>query len=291
MWIRYEWMHDNRIFNLADERAYKWLRDTLIRMIRDNGIDIYRQDFNLDPLPFWRAADAEGRRGYTENRYVTNLYRLLDALLAEFPGLLIDNCAGGGNRLDFEMNTRSVPMWRSDTGCHPAAEGSPTLLWNQNQTLGLTRYLPYHATATWTTDTNAFRSAETMGLACNLDVLNDAFDSDCAKYPLEEMNALRSFWDGDFYPLTQASCEDNVWAAYQLDRDGSGFCMFFRRKNAPESCTFTLGAIDPAAQYAVALTDNDYRRTELSLPGRELARFAAEIGEPDESLVLEYRRL
>ena len=27
--------------------------------IAENGVDIYRQDFNFDPLPYWREADEE----------------------------------------------------------------------------------------------------------------------------------------------------------------------------------------------------------------------------------------
>ena len=281
----------NRLFNLAKEDAYRWLRDTLVRMIRDNGVDIYRQDFNMDPLPYWRLADEEGRKGYTENRYITNLYRLWDDLLAEFPGLLIDNCSSGGRRLDYEMNMRSVPMWRSDTGCFPASENAPTHLWNQNQTLGLTRYLPYHATATWTEETNAFRSAATMGLACNLDVMNDAFDAEAALRPLEELVRLRALWGGDFYPLTEASKETDVWAAYQLACVDEGFCAFFRRDNAPESAAFAIQAIDGDAEYEIILTDNAFHKTVKRVRGAALAQFDARIEKGGESLILEYRKL
>jgi len=36
-------------------------------------------------------------------KHIEGLYSFLDYLLAHKPSLVIDNCAGGGRRLDFEM--------------------------------------------------------------------------------------------------------------------------------------------------------------------------------------------
>ncbi len=294
-----EWLLENgkpnnifRIFALYREDAYLWLRDTLFRIIRDHGIDIYRQDCCFGPSPYWRHHEEADRQGYIENKHITNLYRLWDALLAEFPGLLIDNCAGGGGRIDYELLSRSVPLWRSDSGCHPSDEVHPTYWWHQNQTLGISRYIPYHATASWTTDTNTFRSAMTMGIACNFEVMSENFDAESTKKPLRELISLRDYWDGDFYPLTPAVYGDEVWCAYQLADGDRGFCAFFRRENAPEDkMTFRLNAIDGSKTYEVTLTDEHYHKTVLTLNGRELASFTAEIPHGKESLILVYKAI
>ncbi|MBQ5987217.1 MAG: alpha-galactosidase, partial [Clostridia bacterium] len=89
--------------NLANDDACEYLGDLIANSIRDNKVGLYRQDFNFTPLPFWEKADKElygGRKGVAENHYVTNLYRYLDRLLEVNPGLIIDNCASGGKRLD-----------------------------------------------------------------------------------------------------------------------------------------------------------------------------------------------
>lgn len=52
----------------------------------------------------------------TEIRFVEGHYAMWDELREKNPGLWIDNCAGGGRRIDLEMCMRSVPLWRSDTG-------------------------------------------------------------------------------------------------------------------------------------------------------------------------------
>jgi hypothetical protein len=46
-------------------------------LLVSEGIDIYRQDFNMDPLPHWRAKDAPDRQGITEMRHVTGLLKIL----------------------------------------------------------------------------------------------------------------------------------------------------------------------------------------------------------------------
>ena len=108
-----------RLYHLGDEAAYQWLEKTLLDLIADNGVDIYRQDFNTEPLPYWRENDEPDRHGICEIRHVNNLYRLWDALLEKNPGLMIDNCSSGGRRLDFAAMSRAVSLWRSDTGCFP----------------------------------------------------------------------------------------------------------------------------------------------------------------------------
>jgi alpha-galactosidase len=45
----------------------------------------------------WRASTSSGTR-----------------LLAANPGLFIDNCASGGQRIDLETCARSIPLWRTD---------------------------------------------------------------------------------------------------------------------------------------------------------------------------------
>ena len=281
----------NRLFNLADDEARSWLTDTLVRFIRTNGVDVYRQDFNMDPLEYWRRHDAPGRRGYTENRYITGLYALWDALAAEIPGLVIDNCSSGGRRLDWEMLSRSIPLWRSDTGCSPETEKEPKSVWNQNQTLGLTRYLPYHSCAVWTEKAYAFRSVATMSVACNFDVLAEDYDVEAAKKALHEFELLSPYWSGDFFPLTEAALADDRWAAFQLAVEGrtGGVCYFFRRKNAPEAAAFRLNGIDPDGTYVVQLRREDYSVQEKTMVGTDLLDYTAVIDEGNQSLILRYR--
>jgi len=144
--------------------------DLLSNRIREFGMDVYRNDFNIDPLDFWRSADAPDRQGITEIRYVEGHYALWDELRARHPGLWIDNCASGGRRIDLETLMRSVPLWRSDTGCAPGHAD-----WDQVQTIGLNQYLPLLTSCAWEPKAYILRSAATGGAITQFDYLNDQF--------------------------------------------------------------------------------------------------------------------
>ena len=58
------------MLNLGNQDARNWLTDHVDQLITDKGIDLYRQDFNIDPLGYWRANDAPDRQGITEIRHV-----------------------------------------------------------------------------------------------------------------------------------------------------------------------------------------------------------------------------
>ena len=42
------------LLNLGEVEVRNWLTDHVDRVLREQGISLYRQDFNMDPLSFWR---------------------------------------------------------------------------------------------------------------------------------------------------------------------------------------------------------------------------------------------
>ena len=62
-----EWIHggaEGGLLKLGDPACRAWLTDHIDRLITEQKIDFYRQDFNIDPLPYWRANDEkEGPSG------------------------------------------------------------------------------------------------------------------------------------------------------------------------------------------------------------------------------------
>ena len=94
--------------------------------------------FNMDPLPYWQAADAPNRQGMSEIRHIEGLYAFWDELLKRHPDLLIDNCASGGRRIDLETVGRSTPFWRTDGPRDPVA--------HQCHTYGLLSWVPLSST-------------------------------------------------------------------------------------------------------------------------------------------------
>src|SRR5262249_57401097 len=80
---RPEWVMGGRaggLLDLANPEAWRWVVDHVDGLLTDNRIDIYRQDFNIDPLLFWRTNDAPDRQGITEIRHVEGYLALWDEL-------------------------------------------------------------------------------------------------------------------------------------------------------------------------------------------------------------------
>ena len=84
------------LLNLGNPDALDWLINHISKTLTDQGIDFYRQDFNMDPLAFWRGADASDRQGMTENFYVQGYLAYWDALRKRHPNLRIDSHALSG---------------------------------------------------------------------------------------------------------------------------------------------------------------------------------------------------
>ncbi|MEI6603481.1 MAG: alpha-galactosidase, partial [Clostridia bacterium] len=287
-------IHKNqqRLFNFGDPKAREYMTELISNFIVEQGIDIYRQDFNMGIKHFWDANDEAGRSCFTEVKYIEGLYQFWDDLNERFPHLLIDNCSSGGRRIDLESCKRTVCLWRSDTGCFPMSDERNTDIWNQNQVLGLSKYIPYHATAVWSLNTYEFRSAMTAGIAVTFDVLSDDFNYERATQLMKEFQDQKKYWKGDFYPLTEATLDEDVWAGYQfhLKAENRGIVLLFRRKESPlQTKHFRLMGLNKEKKYEVKISDENLNITKKIITGSELlSGVAFEILEKRASLLIEY---
>jgi alpha-galactosidase len=280
---------DGGLYKLNAPVARRFLTDLLSTRITEYGIDIYRNDFNIDPLGFWRGNDAPDRQGMTEIRYVEGHYAMWDELLAKHPGLMIDNCASGGRRIDIETCMRSVPLWRSDTSCSP---GHPE--WNQLQTAGLSQYIPFHTACAWIPEPYDFRSAATIGAIAQFDYLAQGFPMDVAKASIAEAKENQKYWYGDFYLLSNVSIAPDQFMAYQFHRADleEGLVLAFRH---PE-CNYLgpivgLHGLNPEIAYVVEYIDDARHKTVKTVTGKDLFE-GTDLRIPSKggSLVIRYRR-
>ena len=106
----------NYLLNLGIKECTDWLIEKIDGFIKENGIKVYRQDFNFAPLRYWRENETYDRQGINENLYAQGYLRFWDALLERNPGLWIDSCASGGRRNDLETMRRSVTLHPTDYG-------------------------------------------------------------------------------------------------------------------------------------------------------------------------------
>ena len=293
-----EWMLDTEwpegseqstwyLFDLGNDEACDWLCKYYGDLIEENGIDYYRQDFNMLPAGYWRDADEPGRSGIKEIRHIENLYKFWDYLLERFPGLLIDNCASGGKRLDWESIGRSAPLWRSDYYHYDDPDGY------QCHTYGLNFFLPIHGTGILLPDQYSFRSSLSSALQCNWKVTEPGVSVLDMQQRIREYRDIREYYYEDYYPLSGTGdlTGSDVWLAYQMHRpsDDSGIVVAFRRQNAPDTeYTVRLGGLTPDASYTLVDCDT---QAETVRSGRELTEgLTLRLDNPKSSLLIKYRK-
>lgn len=263
--------------NLANDDCLEYITGIMQRSIEANGVDYLRIDSIPEPLPYWEEADSrwgEGRKGFTENHYVTNFYKMLDTLVANNPGLMIDNCCSGGKRLDLEMSRRSIPLWRSDYNCMDGeGKSKPDILEaTQSQTYGLSFWLPYNGTCAYIEGEYADR---TNIISCSQRL---------------GYQDVRAYMVGNYYPLDNGGLDTSRYLAMQFDTDASeGVALIYKRENVTDSnYTLVLSGLKADATYV--LYDYDNPDTKYELKGSELmsSGFELEINETPKAVIICY---
>jgi alpha-galactosidase len=94
---------------LGHREAREWMKGWLSRLVRDYKLDWLKWDNN-----FWMSCNPPGQPGNADYEHVRGLYEVLDYMRAEFPDLIIEDCASGGNRMDFGLMRRTDIAWLSD---------------------------------------------------------------------------------------------------------------------------------------------------------------------------------
>lgn len=276
-----------KLLDLGNPAAHEWAVDSVSQHIQEAKISIYRQDFNEYPSYFWHTDEADDEIGLREVRYINGLYQFLDNLMRRHPHLILDNCASGGRRIDFEMMRRSVVLWRSDS-CWDAKTYPRNV---QAMTHGLSHWLPMHGLGSVATTDVALRSG--MG-ACASFAINyrDPTATSALRQHLDRYLKIRPLFAKDFYPLTDWSDDPTTWLAFQFHdpQSGQGVVQAFRRNSTQKALhTLKLQALDPQKRYDIQNWDNLSEYSKKS--GSELLRNGIDLHLPvnsDSAIVLHY---
>ncbi len=288
------------LLNLGNDDARRWLTEHVDKLLTEQGIDLYRQDFNMDPLDFWRKNDAPDRQGITEIKHVTGYLAYWDELRRRHPNMLIDSCASGGRRNDVETMRRAVPLWRSDYAYEATG--------HQCMTYGLSLWLPFHGTGTVATrnapyygsgktpvEPYAFWSnASQSSLGLGIDIRLKDLDYPALRRLITAWRQISPDFYGDFYPLTPWTRNDHEWMAWQFDRpeSGEGVVQAFRRpESIYETARFKLNGLAANARYRITALDRPAAPRVVS--GAELLQHGLSITLPEQpdAAVITYRRL
>ncbi len=280
------------LMDLSNPACVDWLIEHIDGMIKEYGVDIYRQDFNFAPLNWWLQNDEEDRLGITENLYNQGYLRFWDELLLRNPGLLINSVASGGRRSDLESMSRSVSLHQTDFGhgIHPIDQCTMAFSHKWEVYSGSMAFSWDDAEGNYT---SAAEGAARDGIFDNF-MAHNAFapsfwyeHRNCTSLPdgeyanTEEYAYYKRFkklWeravpymlDSDFYVLKMSDRTNTCWHAIQFHNEekNEGVFQLIRNTRAPEEAlTVQLRGIDDERTYFLESPEFD---RSVTVSGAEL---------------------
>jgi len=277
---------------LANPELYNWLFERISSIMLENGISGYREDC----APPAEEPQEDNRTGIGEMQAVEAMYRFWDDLRERIPGLIIDNCGGGGHRIDLETISRSYVLWRSDYNCGPDADPIEA----QCANYGLGSWIPLIGgmSPVRPGNTYAFQSSlygsmgfglfHPCGYAPGRTEPIDDYPVEWHRAMIDQYQILKPILSGDFYPLTPYSTETGDMIGYQFERPdlGRGMIAGFRRQDCDLA---TLEMIPVLEQGEYIMTDLTTRETTRFVTNGNTSVVIKFKAKPD-SCVLMYER-
>jgi len=231
--------------NIGDPECLKWTTDRICKMLRDNRVEMYREDNNCNAAKLWAHLDnAEGadRCGITECKFIMAHYKMWDDIIActlSHGGCgFVDSCASGGGRNDLESMRRGVPILRSDS------DRTSTAL-RLSMTSSFNKWIPFCGANT----REKQKQLDPKGIsdkyvwrASYLPILNvdaqfvyaeeDSFD--ILRFGLREWKRVAPYLLCEFYPLTpwHKESDKNGFTAfcYYDPEEDEGIVLAFRQE-------------------------------------------------------------
>lgn len=250
------------------------------------GFRVYRQDFNMDPRPYWIFNDAPDRQGITEMKYIAGLYAYWDRLAAAWPDSLREECASGGHRIDLETIQRLHIAQKTDYWFRDDVD--------QAALLGVSQYLPNNCIVAHLNNLDDYSFRSTMASSLCLGWIADAPDFDVArgKELLGKYLEVRHLLVGAWYPLLPYSRDPDKWMAVQYHRPDldEGMILAFRHSESPyNSVELALHGLEPEAEYELSY-DTTGRQARLS--GKDLmSQWIVTLPTKRSSDLIRYRRV
>lgn len=236
--------------NIGDPECFRWTVDRICKMLRDNKVEMYREDNNCDAAALWKYLDrreGENRLGITECKLIDAHYRMWDEIIActlSYGGCgFVDSCASGGGRNDLESMRRGVPLLRSDND-------RTTASLRLSITSSFNRWIPFcgantkekkeQLSLTGISDPYVWRASYLPALNVDSQFVQDPDqDFGVLRFGLCEWKTVCPYLLKEFYVLTpwHSEHEKNSFTAYSFfdPESESGVLLAFRGEDCAQS--------------------------------------------------------
>ncbi len=261
--------------NIGDPHCLAWTTERICKMLRENKVDLYREDNNCDAAALWKHLDSvegEGRQGITECKFIAAHYQMWDDIIActlSRGGCgYVDSCASGGGRNDLESMRRGVPLLRSDND----RTGTSLRL---SMTTAFNKWIPFcgantkeklgQLDPTGRSDVYTWRASYLTSLNVDSQFVQDPDqDFGVLRFGLREWKRVSPYLLGELYVLTpwhgeQDRSDFTAYAYFDPETD-KGVLLAFRQEECVRD-TLTLRLPFIGADETYRLTDEDTKET------------------------------
>ena len=102
---------NQRVLDLSRSEVREFITDAMRKVFSSAQIEYVKWDYNrVFSDVFSNRTDV----GEISHRYILGLYEIMDTLTKEFPHILFEGCASGGNRFDLGILSYFPQIWASD---------------------------------------------------------------------------------------------------------------------------------------------------------------------------------
>lgn len=271
--------------NIGIPECLAWTTERICKVLRENKVEMYREDNNSDPGSLWSYLDTlegENRAGITECKFVAAHYKMWDDIIActlSFGGCgFVDSCASGGGRNDLESLRRGIPLLRSDN------DRTTTAL-RLSMTTTFNKWIPFcgantkekesQLALTGRSDIYTWRASYLPSLNVDAQFVQDPNqDFELLRFGLHEWKKLSGYLLKDYYVLTPWHNQDDKtgFTAYTFFDSAiqRGVLLLFRMEDCPEN-SLTVRLPYALDESAYKLTDEDSGEV-LTVSGYELSK-------------------
>lgn len=266
--------------DFSNPDCVEWVKKDVCKLLKDNKIDLYREDFNRDPAYLWDKRDKEqapNRWGITECKAVAAHYQYWQDVIectSSYGGCaFVDSCASGGGRNDLQSLRYGVPILRSDS------DRTTTAL-RLSMSGSFNKWIPFNGACHL--EKGADKETDQDGVmdvyawrASYLPILNvlggrfsqdENYDFDTLRFGLKEWKRVNPYLIKDFYLLTPWREKTDTFGftahCYMDGEKGEGVILAFRMENCEEDkLVLDLPFFREGENYSVADEDDKTQTT------------------------------
>lgn len=234
------------VLDLGRSDVQDHLISALTMVFSSAKISYVKWDMNRIITDSYSSALPPERQGESRHRYILGLYRVLGALTEQFPDILFEACASGGNRTDLGMLSYMPQVWLSDNTdalCRCRMQYHASFGYPQSVMGAHVSGSPNHQTLRRTPLSSRFHVAALglLGYECDLRELSAEEKTQVANQIEFYKTHRAALQFGQLYRLRGG--EGGIWQLSCVARDKkTAVTLLFQQENRPNAAALRLRA-------------------------------------------------